>query len=144
MKPEQLDAIHTLLSSLVGPRLSERTSDAERLYAIAPVGLCYLDTDLRYLYVNEWLARINGLPVTAHLGQTIAEVLEDVAAGVVPQLRHVLQTGEPIIEGQVEAETPAHPGESRHYMHNYYPDKDEDGTVVGVSCVIHDISKRMH
>ena len=80
----------------------------------------------------------------AHLGKTIDEVLQDVAAGVVPQLRHVLQTGEPIIEGQVKAETPAHPGESRHYMHNYYPDKSEDGTVVGVSCVIHDISNRMH
>jgi len=142
LKPEQLAAIHTLLSSLVGPRLSERTSEVERLYAIAPVGLCYLDTDLRFVYINEWLARINGLPVEAHLGKTIDEVLEDVAAGVVPQLRHVLQTGEPIIEEEVEAETPAHPGESRHYMHNYYPDKNKDGTVVGVSCVVRDSTER--
>ena len=112
----------------------------EHLYAIAPVGLCYFDTDLRFLYINEWLARINGLQVEAHLGKTIDEVLKDVAAGVVPQLRHVLQTGEPIIEGTVEAETPAHPGASRHYMHNYYPEKSKDGTVVGVSCVVQDIS----
>jgi len=142
LKPEQLAAIHTLLSSLVGPRLSERTSEVERLYAIAPVGLCYLDTDLRFVYINEWLARINGLPVEAHLGKTIDEVLEDVAAGVVPQLRHVLQTGEPIIEEEVEAETPAHPGESRHYMHSYYPDKCKDGTVVGVSGVVRDSAER--
>ncbi len=142
LKPEQLAAIHTLLSSLVGPQLSERTSEVERLYAIAPVGLCYFDTDLRFLYINEWLAHINGLPVKAHLGKTIDEVLQDVAAGVVPQLRHVLQTGEPIIEGKIEAETPAHPGEPRHYMHNYYPDKSTDGTVVGVSCVVQDITER--
>ncbi len=144
LKPEQLAAIHTLLSSLVGPRLSAQADEVERLYAIAPVGLCYHDTDLRFIYINEWLARMNGLPVEAHLGKTIDEVLEDVATGVVPRLRQVLETGEPIIEGTVEAETPAHPGESRHYMHNYYPDKSKDGTVVGVSCVIHDISKRMH
>ncbi len=86
LKPEQLAAIHTLLSSLGGPQLSERTSEVERLYAIAPVGLCYFDTDLRFLYINEWLARINGLPVEAHLGKTIDEVLEDVAAGVVQDI----------------------------------------------------------
>ena len=53
LKPEQLAAIHTVLSSLVGPRLSERTSEVERLYASAPVGLCYFDTDLRFRYINE-------------------------------------------------------------------------------------------
>ena len=139
---EQLGAIRTLLSTLDGPQLSERSDEVERLYAIAPVGLCYFDTDLRFLYINEWLARINGLSVKAHLGKTIDELLKDVATGVVPQLRHVLQTGEPIIEGTVEAETPAHPGESRHYMHNYYPDKNKDGTIVGVSCVVYDITGR--
>ena len=142
LNAEQLAAISTLLSGVAGPRLDERTGEIERQYAIAPVGLCYFDTDLRFLYVNEWLARINGLPVEVHLGKTIDEILEDVAAGVVPQLRLVLQTGEPIIEGTVEAETPAHPGESRHYMHNYYPDKTKDGTVVGVSCVVYDITER--
>jgi len=98
MHPEQLAAIRTLLSILDGPQPSERAGEVERLYAIAPVGLCYFDTDLRFLYINEWLARINGLSVEAHLGKTIDELLKDVAVGVVPQLRHVLQTGEPIIK----------------------------------------------
>ena len=122
--------------------LPDRARDAQHLYSVAPVGLCYFDTDLRFLYINEWLASINGLPVEAHLGKPIDEVLEDVAAGVVPQLRHVLETGEPIINGEVEAETPAHPGESRHYTHNYYPDKDKDGTIVGMSCVVQDTTER--
>ncbi len=143
LQPEQLSTIHTLLSTLGRSQFIERADEAERLYAIAPVGLCYFDADLRYVYINEWLARINGLQVEAHLGKTIGDVLKDVSVGVVPQLRHVLQTGEPIIEGKVEAETPAHPGESRHYMHNYYPDKSEDGTVVGVSCVVQDITDRI-
>ncbi len=143
LQPEQLTAIQKLLSTLDRSQFTERAGDAERLYAIAPVGLCYFDTDLRYLYINEWLARINGLQVEAHLGNTIGDVLKDVAVGVVPQLRHVLQTGEPIIEGKIKAETPAHPGEFRNYMHNYYPDKSKDGTVVGVSCVVQDITERV-
>ncbi len=143
MEPEQVAAIRTLLATLDGSEPSERSSEAERLYAISPVGLCYFDTELRFRYVNEWLATLNGISVEAHHGKTIGEVIKDVAAGVVPQLRLVLQTGEPVIEGTVEAETPAHPGESRHYMHNYYPDKDQDGTVVGVSCVVQDITERV-
>ncbi len=122
--------------------LPNSANDLEKLYINAPVGLCYFDTDLRFRYINEWLARIHGFPVDAHLGKTIEEVIPDVAACVVPRLRQVLQTGEPIVEGTVEAETPAHPGESRHYRHNSYPDKREDGTVVGVSCVVHDITER--
>jgi len=143
LKFEQLVTIRKLLSTLEGPETSDQASEVEHLYAIAPVGLCYFDTGLRFLYINEWLARINGLPVEAHLGNTIDEVLKDIAAGVVPQLHHVIQSGEPVIEGEVEAETPAHPGESRHYMHNYYPDKSKDGTVVGVSCVVQDITERI-
>jgi PAS domain S-box-containing protein len=143
LEAEQLAVIRTLLSTLDGSQPSGGASEVERLYTTAPVGLCYFDTDLRFRYINEWLARINGLAVEAHLGKTIHEVLKDVAAGVVPQLRHVLETGEPIIEEEVEAETPAHPGESRHYMHNYYPDKHTDGTVVGVSCVVQDITDRI-
>jgi len=153
LESEQLAAIGTLLSTLGGPQLSEDAyeverlcavaREVERLYAIAPVGLCYLDTQLRFRYINEWLARINGLPVKAHLGKTIDDVIEDVAASIAPQLRRVLQTGEPIIDGEVVAETPAHPGELRHYRHNYYPDKSEDGMVVGVSCVVQDITERI-
>ena len=26
-------------------------------------------------------------------------------------------------------------------MHNYYPDQSKDGTVVGVSCVVYDITE---
>ncbi len=122
--------------------LPDRANELEYLYSVAPVGLCYFDADLRFLYINEWLARINGLPVEAHRGETIDAVLKDVAAGVVPQLRQVLETGEPIVEGEVETETPAHPGVLRHYMHNYYPDKDSDGKVVGVNCVVQDITHR--
>ncbi len=120
--------------------LPESAGEVERLYATTPIGICGFDTDLRFCYINEVLAHLNGLAVEAHLGKSIYEVIQDVADGVVPQLRQVIQTGQPIIEGEVEAETPAHPGESRHYRHNYYPDKSKDGTVVGVRCIVQDIT----
>ncbi len=120
--------------------LSERSHRIERLFAFAPVGLCYYDTDLQYRYLNEWLARLNGVQVEACLGKTLEEMLPVLAAKVVPQLRHVVETGEAIIDGEIEAETLAHPGKLRHFRHSYYPDKSKDGTVVGVCCIVQDIT----
>ena len=99
-------------------------------------------TNLRYLQINDWLAELNGLPVEAHLGRTIQEILPDVAAGVEQQLRKVMETGEPIIDGRVDAETPAYPGVVRNFLHHYYPNRSKDGRIVGVSCVVEDISER--
>ena len=116
--------------------------DLQGFYQEAPIGLCSLDTNLRYLQINAWLAELNGLPIEAHLGRTIREVLPDVAAGVEQQLRKVMETGEPIIDGRVDAETPAHPGVIRNFLHHYHPNRSEDGRIVGVSCVVEDISER--
>ena len=142
LEAEQLSAISTLLSTINGSKLPEGENEVERLYAIAPVGLCYFDADLQFRYINEWLARINGLPVEEHLGKTVDEVLKGVGTGIVTQLRHVLETGEPIIGGEAEVETAAHPGELRHYKHDYFPDKCENGTILGISCVVQDVTDR--
>ena len=37
--------------------------DLQDIYKEAPIGLCSLDTNLRYIHINDWLAALNGLPV---------------------------------------------------------------------------------
>jgi hypothetical protein len=39
-----------------------------------PVGLCFLDRDLRYLSLNQRLADINGSSVAAHIGKTVQQM----------------------------------------------------------------------
>jgi len=106
----------------------------------ARIGLCYFDVELRYVEINEWLAALNGLAPAKHLGQTIRDILPSVADGVERQLHQVIQTGEPILEGLAWAETAAHPGTKRLYQHDYYADKAPDGTVLGVECIVQDIT----
>ena len=110
-------------------------------YKDAPIGLCRLDADLRYLAINNWLAAINGLTIEEHLGRRISDVLSSPAA-VLSQLRQVLETGEPIIRGEACIETPTHPETKRYYEHSYYPDKSDDGTVVAIRCVVQDVTER--
>ncbi len=106
------------------------------------IGLCYFDTGLRYVEINDWLAAINGRSSAEHVGRTIGEILPGVAKSVEWQLRQVIETGEPILKGLAYAETAAHPGAKRLYQHDYYADKSADGTVVGVKCVVQDVTQQ--
>ena len=119
----------------------EEAEETLRRFANAPIGLCYLDRDLRYGYINQWLADLNGLSPELHLGKTIHEIVKDVADEVVPQLRRVLETGEPIIDGEAEAATQATRGERRVFRHSYHPALNSVGEIVGVSCVVQDITE---
>ena len=111
-------------------------------YDKAQIGLCYFDADLRFVEINDWLAAINGLSPKEHVGRTLGEILPDVAESVMSQLRQVIETGEPILKGLAYTETAAHPGTKHLYEHNYYADKSADGTVVGVRCVVQNITQQ--
>lgn len=51
----------------------------DALVAHLPLGLAVLTSELRYLFVNERLARIDGVPAEAHIGRTVAEVVPALA-----------------------------------------------------------------
>jgi PAS domain S-box-containing protein len=78
-------------------RLSRsRLSQLEAIYASAPVGLCFIDSDLRYVNINERLAEINGLPAEEHVGRTVRDVTPNMADRVEPYLRQALQNGKAV------------------------------------------------
>jgi PAS domain S-box-containing protein len=104
-----------------------------------PVGLCVLDRQLRYLRINEALARINGLPVEEHLGRRVADVLGARAAGLTRLLAHVRDTGEPVIDLEV-VWSASDDGEERHFLVNYYPIRIET-EITGVGVVVQDITR---
>ncbi len=107
-----------------------------------PVGICVFDLDFRFHFVNDYLAEINGVPVVDHISRTIYEAIPDVAEHIEVQLRQVIQTGKPIVGGEVEAETPAYPGEKRIFQHNFTAIRDEDDTIIGLTCIVHDITEK--
>src|SRR5258706_11032676 len=60
----------------------------------APVGFAFIDSELRYVRVNAHFAAVNGVPVEAHLGRTVREVVPDIATAVEPLLRRGREAGE--------------------------------------------------
>ena len=131
----------TELEALQEQLTAQIASQVGRTFKDAPVGLCYFDCEFRFVRINDYLAAINGLSVERHLGKTVTEVLPEIAAaGVMKELRQVRESGNPVIQGIVTAETPAHPGEKRTYMHDYYALHSDDGEITGVGCCVMDIT----
>jgi len=114
----------------------------EAIYATAPVGLCFVDTDLQYLSINERLAEINGCSVEEHLGRTVREVIPQMADTVEPVCRRVIETGEPALNVEQSAESANEQGAARHFITSYYPIKNGGGRVLGVNIVVMEITER--
>src|ERR1700733_994419 len=54
---------------------SQRLAQLQAVYDGAPVGLVFLDRNLRYVHLNQRLADLNGSPAEEHLGKTPAEMV---------------------------------------------------------------------
>ncbi|HUF85563.1 MAG TPA: SpoIIE family protein phosphatase, partial [Acidimicrobiia bacterium] len=122
--------------------LEETLARLDTLLENAPVGFGFYDTECRYVRLNQPLAEMNGLPVEEHIGRPIPEVLPHVWAAVEPLFRHVLDTGEAVIEREVSALTPAAPGIVRHWIRSIYPVFDRGGELVGTGSVVVEITER--
>ncbi|MBD2078578.1 PAS domain-containing protein [Leptolyngbya sp. FACHB-17] len=117
-----------------------RRAEIEAIYATAPVGLCFNDTDLRYVRINQQLAEINGVPIQQHLGRTVREVLPELADQLEPIYRQVIETEKPILNLEVSGMNPAQPGVLRTWLSSFYPLKSEDDHVLGVNVVVQEIT----
>jgi PAS domain S-box-containing protein len=120
----------------------ERLDELQAIYATAPVGLCVLDRDLRFRRINQRLAEINGVPAEDHVGRTVAEVLPELGPAIEPELRHVIETGEPRLDFEVVGTTPAQPGVERTWIESWYPFRDAAGHVMGLNITIYEVTER--
>jgi PAS domain S-box-containing protein len=115
----------------------------DTLLANAPIGLAFLDRDLRYVRINRALAEMNGRPVQDHVGRTVGEMVPELWPTLEPAYRRVLETGERIMEREVTGNTPASPSEPRHWLASYYPVHTPSGQTLGVGIVVSDVTERM-
>jgi PAS domain S-box-containing protein len=122
-------------------RVDETLALLDTLLASAPVGFAFYDYELRFLRINETMAAINGLPVEAHLGRTLAEVLPDMAPALDPLFRHILETGISILNREFVGEWPPSSGERHTWLASYYPVYTKDRQLLGVGAMVSDITE---
>ena len=105
------------------------------LFVSTPVALGFVDADFRYQRVNEAVAKTNGVPVEAHIGRTVAEVVPSLWPTLAPLYHSVLETGVPVRTFEVEGEIPRSPDVRRSWLANYFPVR-LGGSVVGVGFAV--------
>ncbi|WP_257449186.1 sensor histidine kinase [Archangium lipolyticum] len=107
----------------------------------APIGIAFLDGELRFVRINKALADINGLPPEAHIGRSMPEVLPETPSELVGALRRVLSTGLPLVDIILELRTPATGDEDHHYLVNYHPVRNDAGDIIGLGATVQDITR---
>jgi PAS domain-containing protein len=69
-------------SDRMGTREHARfTHDIRKLCESMSIGVCTFDLDLKFDFINAWLAELNGLSVDEHLGRSLSEILPGRARG---------------------------------------------------------------
>ncbi|EPX59755.1 histidine protein kinase AsgD [Cystobacter fuscus DSM 2262] len=124
-------------------------AEAQRLLSLmdtlveaCPVGLCLMDRELRFICINDTLARLNGHVTKQHLGRPLREMAPDwVAALIEPHFRRVLEEGQPICDHEFTS-PPWKEGPEQHWLCHYYPVRNADGEVDGVGCVLVNITQQ--
>lgn len=119
----------------------QRLLELETIYDTAPIGLCFQDRDLRYVRINETLAEINGVSIEAHVGHTLHEAIPVVADALEPIFRHVLETGEPLLNQELRLATQGQPDVMRDWLASYVAVKKPDGEVLGVNVTVQEITE---
>ncbi len=137
-EPGEIGPIAPRLEATPGQRLAE----LQAIYDGAPVGLCLVDSSLRFLSVNRHLAEIDGVSVADHLGRTLVEIMPSAAEKLRPGIKRAL-AGESLKRIEIQGSRRDAEGRTRLYEVSYEPARDEAGEVVGVSVTMMDVTEKL-
>jgi PAS domain S-box-containing protein len=121
-----------------GGAVEDQRDPLRVLLASAPVGVALVDTDLRYVEVNDYLAAVHGRPVEDHPGRTVREVVPGVADELEHHARDVLRTGRRMQQVTLRGQGP--PGEEPVWLVSMHPVRGPDGVLTGVGAVVLDVT----
>ena len=124
--------------------IRRQLAEIEQVYQYSPVGLVLMDMDYRFVRINERMAEINGLPVEAHIGRTLREVVPDIADLIIELYRPVYERGEPVLNVELQRPVPDRPDMQRQWLANFFPFRSKSGEVIGLIGAVVDITERRH
>jgi len=109
----------------------------------APVGLGFMDADLRIRHMNQALAVMNNRALGTDIGGSLWNVLPELRQELEPRLRQVIDANRVIREVEVSTESLARPGQTRHFQFGFFPLAQEDGAgSAGAGLVVTDVTMR--
>lgn len=119
----------------------KRLLEIEAIYNSAPIGLCVLDRNLRFVRINDRMAEINGFSSKEHMGKTIHEIIPDLAEQAEAVAKEIFETKKTVIGREFNGITPAQPGVLRTWIEEWYPLKDSSSQIIGINVAALEITE---
>jgi PAS domain S-box-containing protein len=139
-----IEAFNRMVASIDEQRsgLSDTLSLLDSMLANAPIGLAFFDRRFRFVRVNRIFADATGLPLSRHLGRTLAEVLPaPVAQRLEDTILGVFESDEPVRDLELNGIT--QPGARPWtWIANAYPIHTNQDQVRWVGLIVIDASDR--
>lgn len=130
-RSDELDRVKTNLAFL------------DALFETCPIGLVMLDPDLRYVHLNQALADMDGLPIEAHLGRRMDDIVIVSDGGEYQRmLRGVALGGAPVVGAMVGMRPRGHPDRDQVRSVSFFPLSQAVGSRPGVGGLMVDVTDR--
>ncbi|GAB1539425.1 hypothetical protein NUACC21_20910 [Scytonema sp. NUACC21] len=114
------------------------------IFETSPVGIAWLDTEQRFIAINEALAEINGLTREQHLRYSIPELFGQSDPKLVEVFHQIYTTGNPFISPNFGVNVPGRDDRRPGYYNVYYlPTTNPSHEVEGVLVYVIDVTERV-
>ncbi len=122
------------------PAMGEQIGFFSRTPETSDIGVAVCDRRFRFCAINHSLARFHSLPVEAHIGNSVPNVLGNFADLTLPQFEEVFVTGKPITGVELKGTLPnrTNPG---YWVEDYFPITNSKSKVIQVCAVVVDVKK---
>lgn len=127
-------------------RMQAETAQSQlaTIFETSPVGIALLDTEQRFIAINEALAQINGLPREQHLGYSICELFGQSEPRLVEIFNEVYTTGNPFSSPSFAINVPTRSDRSPGYYNVYYlPKINSNHQVEDVLAYVLDVTEQV-
>ncbi len=117
-------SFNTMVSALNEQRsgLNDTLALLDSMLANAPIGFAFFDRKLRFVRMNQFLAEMDNLSISRHLGRPVQEIFSaSMANQITAAIEQVFTTGGPVRELELHGELPARPGTPRTWLTSFYP-----------------------
>jgi PAS domain S-box-containing protein len=120
-----------------------RLQELESLYRNAPIGLAYVDRELRYVRVNDVLAEMNALTPPEHIGLRFNALFPELGDLAERIARPIIDEGRSVRDMEVRTRPPNDPEVEHVYLVSLEPVKAADGSSLGLVSAVHDVTQRV-
>jgi PAS domain S-box-containing protein len=116
-------------------RMRQTTAMLKMLLDTAPIGIAFLNPQLRYIHINAFLAGLNRVPVKRSIGKRPSVILPELGRAVEACGRKVLATGRAVLNVEMSGIRRPPSDERRRWLTSYYPVRSSDGVILGVGTL---------